>query len=640
MCNPYAEIRECVARAVLKAASIMEVEVDFSKILELLQEPPRPEFGDLALPLPRISKHLAERCGEMVSSAGILGSECVERAQCVGSYLNIWARNGFLVERLSSALSKCGSMYGVLKKERPSRVVVEFVSANPVHPLHIGSGRNAVLGDFVAKAHELLGDLVERRYYVNDLGLQVAYLVYGYIKLGRPGCPPTMKDDHFLGLIYAATSTISDIVKLKKSMESASETEIHEIRREIDSLMGDLLRMRKRVPEVVDQLLRDAGASGDLEREVRRTAQALELGDPSLSEAHKEAVGRVISGIRGTLERLGIFFDKWDYESDLVRSGLVSDIMGKARSSSFFTYHKNAPALDIGRLASKPEIREALGVPKSLEIPPLILARSDGTTLYTTRDIVYTIKKFSEFKADLVYNVVAIEQTLPQAQLRLALYALGYTREAGSLVHYAYEIVNVKGLSMSGRRARYVTVDEVLDLLVARTRELAESRGVRVSDEVVLKIARSALKYVMLSVSPKKTLVFDPEQAVEVKSGTATYLQYTLARANSILSKYGKKVDFSKVGTGEVSGKRRELALLIARFPEVFKKVATELTPEDMVSYLNRLAEVFNSWYDTDPVLTEPDEELKNLKLLLVYGTKTVVENSFKLLGLDAVERI
>ncbi|MEM2077304.1 MAG: DALR anticodon-binding domain-containing protein, partial [Sulfolobales archaeon] len=176
--------------------------------------------------------------------------------------------------------------------------------------------------------------------------------------------------------------------------------------------------------------------------------------------------------------------------------------------------------------------------------------------------------------------------------------------------------------------------------LVAKTRELAESRGVSLSEELLLKIARSALKYVMLSVSPKKTLVFDPEQAVEVKSGTATYLQYTLARANGILSKYGKELDYTKVSKEGLVGKRKELALLIARFPEVFRKVVVELTPEDLVSYLNRLAEVFNSWYDTDPVIAEPDEELRNLKLVLVYGTKVVVENSFKLLGIDVVERI
>lgn len=639
MCDPYAELRGCVAAAASGAIKQLGLEVDPGRIAGLLQEPPRPEFGDVALPLPRVSKQLVESCGEVARQIERSGSECVERVQCVGSYLNVWLRDSYLIGRLVEALSNCGSTYGVTRRGRPLRVVVEFVSANPVHPLHIGSGRNAVLGDFVARAHELLGDEVERRYYVNDLGLQVAYLVYGYSRLGRPRRPSSMKDDHFLGLIYAATSTVSDIAKLKRRLEGASGPEAQEVRREVDSLVGDLLRIRGRAPELVDRLLESIGASGDPEQEVRGVAQALERGDPSLAEVHREVVDRVISGIRETLERLGILFDRWDYESELVRSGLVGDVMVRARGSKFFTYHKNAPALDIGGLAADPEVRRALGVPENLEIPPLILARSDGTTLYTTRDIAYTLKKFAESGADLVYNVVAIEQTLPQAQLRLALYALGHTREARSLVHYAYEIVNVKGLSMSGRRARYVTVDEVLDTLIARTRELAESRGVSLPDDLALKVARSALKYVMLSVSPRKTLVFDPEQAVEVKSGTATYLQYTLARANGILSRCEGGPDYSRVGLDGLVGKRRELALLLARFPEVFRRAA-ELTPEDLVSYLNRLAEVFNSWYDTDPVIAEPDEGLRNLKLMLVYGTKVVIENSFKLLGIDIVERI
>jgi len=640
VCYPYTELKECVAISISRATSILGLEAGPGRIVDLLQEPPRPDFGDIALPLPRLSRQLVEKCSEVARFMESSGSECVERVQCVGSYLNVWVNGSYLVKKLIEALSKCGNMYGISRKERASRVVVEFVSANPVHPLHIGSGRNAVLGDFIARAHELSGDYVERRYYVNDLGLQVAYLVYGYAKVGMSKCPPSMKDDHFLGLLYAATSIISDITKLKKRVASVSEQEALEVKRELDSLVGDLLRIKRKAPELVDKLLKSAEPSEDVEQEVRSIAQALELGDPSLVSLHREAVNRVISGIRETLEKLGIYFDKWDYESELVRSGLVSEVVNKARSSDSFTYYKNAPALNIDKLARDPEVRKALAIPENLEIPPLILARSDGTTLYTTRDIAYAIKKFSESGADVVYNVIAIEQTLPQAQLRLALYALGYVREARSLVHYAYEIVNVKGLSMSGRRARYVTVDEVLDLLLAKTRELAESRGVSLSEDLALKIARSALKYVMLSVSPRKTLVFDPEQAVEVKSGTATYLQYTLARANGILSKYGRELDYTRVSKGGLVGKRRELALLIARFPEVFRRVVIELTPEDLVSYLNRLAEVFNSWYDTDPVIAEPDEELRNLKLALVYGTKTVVENSFKLLGIDAVERI
>ncbi len=640
VCDPYAEIRGCVAAAVAGAASELGIGLDPKTVRTALQEPPRLEFGDVALPLPRVSRQAAERCAELAPLVESFGRECVERVQCVGSYMNFWIGSGYLVGLLARALSECGSSYGIPKKDRPLKVVVEFVSANPIHPLHIGSGRNAVLGDFIARAHELMGDRVERRYYVNDLGLQVAYLVYGYSKLGRPRCPPHMKDDHFLGLLYAAVYTVVDAAMLRKRLETAGEAEARELRRDLDSLLADLLRIGERVPGVVDELLRLAEASGDLEREVREVSRTLELGGPPLSEVHREVVGRVVSGIRETLERLGIPFDSWDYESELVKSGLVDEVLRRARESEFFTYHRGAPALDVGKLAERPELREALAVPKTMEVPPLVLARSDGTTLYTTRDIAYTLKKFSESGADLCYNVVAVEQTLPQAQLRLALYALGYEREAKSLIHYAYEMVNVKGLAMSGRRARYVTVDEVLDALVTRARELAEERGVELTEDAALRIARSALKYVMLSVSPRKTLVFDPDQAVGVKAGTATYLQYTLARANGILSRYGRAPDFSRAGADGLSGRRRELALLIARFPEVFRKVATELTPEDMVFYLNRLAEVFNPWYDSDPVLAEPDEPLRNLKLMLVYGVKTSIENAFRLLGLDVVERI
>lgn len=637
--TPYSKLKRCVAESIGKVFALVGVEVDYASLENLIQEPPRPEFGDLAIPLPRVSRGLTEKCLDVASTIGESSSECIERVECVSSYLNIWLRSSYLAKVLGRALATERESYGIPKKGTPKRIVVEFVSANPVHPLHIGSGRNAVLGDFIARAHELLGDIVERRYYVNDLGLQVAYLLYGYIKLSKPKTPPSMKEDHFLGLIYAATSILADIARLRRKLEHLTGDDAEDVRRELDILIGDLLRIRARIPDVVEALTKSLTQVENVDQEVRALSLAMESCDPTIIEAHREVINRVLSGIRQTLERLGIMFNKWDYESELVRSGLVREVVEMSRNSEFITYHKNAPALDLGRLAND-AVRSELGIPKSLEIPPLILARSDGTTLYTTRDIAYTIKKFKEFNADKVYNVIAVEQTLPQAQLKLALYALGFHKEAKSLIHYAYEIVNVKGFAMSGRRGRYITVDEILDTLIARARELAKSRGVEMSDETALKIARSAFKYIMLSVSPKKTLIFDPEQAVEVKSGTAIYVQYTYARANSILSKYGKELDFNDVSGDGLIGKRRELALLIVRFPEIFKKVALELTPEDMVSYLNKLSEIFNSWYDTDPILSEPDERLRNLKLLLVYGTKVVIENSFKLLGLDIVERI
>jgi len=639
--NPYAEIRECVARAIVEAARSEGFEVEVNAVLNVLQEPPRQEFGDLALPLPRVSKDLVPICNSVASKLCSTGSPCIDRAKCVGSYLNVVLRGSYLAELLVKSLAATRGEYGVLaaKRERPLRVVVEFVSANPVHPLHIGSGRNAALGDFIARAHELSGDYVERRYYVNDLGLQVSYLLYGYLKLGRPEAPPSMKVDHFLGLVYAAASTVAELHRLRLELERASE-DAESIRRRIEELAGDLLRIRSRVPDVVDRLLSLIAPGEDPEEEVRRLSQAIERGDPEVVDAHREVVSKVVAGIRDTLRRLGIEFDRWDYESDLVYSGLVDEVLRRARLSKFFTEYKGAPALDLRVLAREESIREKLSLPKSLEIPPLVIARSDGTTLYTTRDIAYTIKKFSEFSADVVYNVIAVEQTLPQAQLKLALYALGFTKEAGSLVHYAYEMVNVKGMSMSGRRGRYVTVDEILDILISKAYELSASRGVQISEELALKIARSAFKYMMLSVSPRKTLTFDLEQAVNVKSGSATYLQYTYARANSLLSKYGGEPPFEYVDKEGLVGKRRELAILLLKFPEVFVKVVRELTSEDLVTYLNRLAEVFNQWYDTDPVLSEPNTQLRNLKVILTYGTKVVLENSFKLLGLDTVERI
>jgi arginyl-tRNA synthetase len=610
----------------------------------MIEEPPKREFGDLSIHLAKLSKLCGTSLDDLVNllTSSLEKLDLVEKVVVVGGYLNIFVDYAVFSAQVLTTITSYGDKYGVVDGHVRKRVVVEYVSANPVHPLHLGSGRNAVLGDFLYRLNKFVGNEVQRRYYVNDVGLQAAFLAYGYSKLGFPEIPPGMKPDHYLGLIYAATTTIIDILKLRKSLKEAEAagdfSRANELRGEIDSLMGDLAKLAEVIPNEVNALSEKIAGEEDPELEVLRILRGYERGEPEYLFVRK-VCSKVIEGIRETLEKMNVGIDVWDWESDLVWEGRVSEILEKASSSGYFRLHKGAPALFFDELLST-ELRRRLRIPEALEVPPLILKRSDGTTLYTTRDIAYTLKKFEEFSADEVINVIAIEQTLSQAQLRLALYALGYEKEAENLIHYSYEMVNLPGASMSGRRGRYVTVDELLERLSEMVKNLMRERGSEVSDEQALKIARSAIKYMILSVSPSKTLTIDLRKILDLKQNSGPYIQYTYVRARSVLEKVESHqlnaIDYGKAGKEPV----RTLILELSKFPEVVSEVAVSKQPEDLIAYANNLATIFNKFYETEPILREPDEGFRALKIAVTHGVSVVLRNFMEICGMDVLERI
>ncbi len=642
--DPYRDLLKTIAESISREFSqSLGTDVPSDLIVRVIEEPPLRKFGDLGIPVPRLSKELGLKFQEVAASveAGLRNVNVISKVTRVGPYVDAFIDAEKYASKVLESLKELSENYGVPRVEEPQKIVVEYVSANPVHPLHIGSGRNAAIGDFIYRILSMAGHNVERRYYVDDMGLQVAYLAYGYLKLGRPNPPEGMKPDKYYGLIYAAAATIVDLLEAKKKVEALKEKGGHEYSdalRELDSLMGDLARIRERIPEEVDELIEEISKDEDPRASIATLMRNYEFGNEE-AQVMREVSEKVMEGIKETLTRLGINMDVWDWESDLVREGLVRKVLEEARKSQYFTIHRGVPALDFKELLKDKDLRRRLRIPEGLEIPPLILVRSDGTTLYTTRDIAYTLKKFREAQAKKVYNVIAIEQTLPQAQLRLALYALGHKFEAENTIHYSYEMVNLVGASMAGRRGRYVTVDDLLDQMKERILDIMSERGSR-SEDIAEKMARSAFRYMMLSTSPNKTLVFDVSKALNIRQASGPYIQYTYARAKAVLTKAGgvpwNKLEFKGAG----KGLRRELIWLLGKFPHVMKRVLESLRPEDLVAYMNKVADTFNTWYGAEPIAKEVDEGLRALKLAITYGVSVVLANSMKALGMDVLERV
>ncbi|MCX8186785.1 MAG: arginine--tRNA ligase [Sulfolobales archaeon] len=640
----YTYVVNSFAKSVYDLISGSCSKVSFDDVVSYVEEPSRREYGDLALPLHRLSKVCGIGFNEFLRLvSGLRLNDLFSRSEVVGGYLNAFFDEVNYARALSDLIKSRGERYGFVDDARKLKVIIEFVSANPVHPLHIGSGRNAVLGDFLSRVFEVRGHRVQRRYYVNDLGRQVAVLVYGYIKLGRPEVPNGLKPDEWFGFLYAVTNTIVDIVRLRGELSSLGIGDDAYLTKqsELDELMGVLSELRLKDESLVNRLLEEISADEDPEGSIEELMRMYEEGRPEVKEVFRYVAGKVLSGINSTLSRLGISFDKLDWESDLVFSGMVKEVLEIAKRSDFFTSHKGAPALDFSKIQRDQSIKSLLKLPKSIEIPPLILMRSDGTTLYVTKDIAYSLMKFRDFNADLVINVVGNEQTLAQAQLRLALYTLGFKDEASKLLHYSYELVTLPGIKMSGRRGRYVSVDQVLDGLEVRVEEIMKSRGIVVEDRVKKAIAVGAFKYMMLSSSSTKVINFDPDAALNLNRNSAPYLQYTYARASSVLRKYGRDIEWDLIDfTSARNPVRREILHLVSKFPYIVRKVYEDLDPELLTTYLNRLADVFNSWYDVEPIIHEVDEGVKQFKLFLTYSVGVVIKNGLYVMGIDVLERI
>jgi arginyl-tRNA synthetase len=638
----YTEIINEVVRSIASLLSLPREDVE-----KLVTDPPSHVPYDLSFPVMRfkLSESALQELVRELRMNELISEVSVERV-----YLNIRFSRDKLAARVLQQIINQKERYGSWPT-RDEVIVVEHTSANPVHPLHIGHGRNMAIGDSLVRILANYGYKVQSRFYINDLGRQVAVLGLGVSCLGEKAfLDKNMKSDHWFGLIYALTNQLLELKRLKGEREkSVNDTERYiELTSQIDEVVANIARLSEKSPELFEALSDCIMNMDNPESAVQLIMSEYERGDARYKELMRRMITEVLSGFKETMSKLRVNIDYWDYESELVWSGEVDEIIHKIRKSPLYTIYKGAEALSVDKIAIDPEIRRKLRIPEGLEIPPLVIRRSDGTTLYVTRDIAYTIRKFRESNAKKVINVVAKEQLLPQAQLRLALYSLGYTQYAENLIHYVYEMVILPGTKMSGRAGTYVSLDDILKELVALSKaELYKRYGQQLSKEEIesysQKIAVAALRYSLVNVEPDKQLVFKEEDVLNFERNSAPYLLYSYARAYNVLKKIREEelpreqANYAKLVEDET---RYRLVKLLAKYPLVTKKAAEELRIEYLTSYLWRVSQEFNQWYDRDPILKETDKELFKAKIELLIAFTYVMKNALELLGIEPLERL
>jgi arginyl-tRNA synthetase len=517
-----------------------------------------------------------------------------------GPYLNFFTDEAYLLDTLAAATD---DDYGRLP-DRDESVVVEHTSANPTGPVHVGRARNPIIGDAVSNALDFAGYDVERHYYVNDAGRQMAVFTWAYETFDEADLPEPERDkpDYDLVRYYRAGNSYLDP---EDDEYPATEEEIEAAEAEIESIM-----------------------------------LGLEEGDDDTYERVSEVVDTVLSGMQETLERLPVTFDEFVKETRFMREGATDDVIERLRELDEAVYEEDAWQLEL----------DEFGIEKNF-----VFQRSNDTSLYTTRDVAHHEWKFDNF--DRAITVIGEDHKLTFDQLRYTLELLGNDTEQLEQLFYSW--VNLPGgAGMSTREGTGVDLDDLLDEAIDRARAEVEDRlddrlrDDELGEEDVQRIAEQvgigAVRYDIVAKQPTKTITFEWDRALDFEAQSAPYVQYVHARCCGIEDEAASAgIEAASAGTDAATEidadlldapEERDLLRSIARFPTVIEEAADTLEPHRVAAYTRRFAEEFNAFYRECPVLSAESDECAAARLALVTAARHTMANALGVLGVAAPE--
>ncbi|MGB4087432.1 arginine--tRNA ligase [Methanothrix sp.] len=355
-----------------------------------------------------------------------------------------------------------------------------------------------------------------------------------------------------------------------------------------------------------------------IREEADRVIQLYEAGDPKITARIQSAVRYAISGIEETLERMNIRHDNYHWESEFVRDGSVAEILKRLEKTGLVAWEEGSLQLDLSEYGFEKK---------------MVLKRGDGTTLYITRDLAY--HRWKSAHSDRVVNILGADHKLISGQLKAALRLLGI-REPEVVI---FEFVSLPTGSMSTRKGKFISADELLDEVEKQAFLEVKARRPDESEEFLKEVARQvssgAVRYDVVRVSADKATTFDWKQALDFEKLSAPFIQYSHARACSILRKADLKEDFQI----DLLTSEYEVALIkkIAQFDLVIDRAARELKPHQLATYARELAESFNLFYRYSPVL-DAAPELRDARLALVRGARNALRATLETLGISPLE--
>ena len=537
------------------------------------------DYTRVVFPLLKVSHQAPEATGNAIGE--YLKANCPEVSSynVVKGFLNICLSGTYWREALQAVASD--KEYGQLPSTGKT-VMVEFSSPNTNKPLHLGHVRNNLLGASVSDILKAAGNKVIKATLVNDRGVHICKSMYAWEKRFDGATPESTgkKGDHLVGDCYV-----------------------------------EYAKMEKENPAVAD--------------DVHKMLVDWENGDPHVRELWKMMNEWVFEGFAQTYKALGISFDRTYYESqtyllgkELVQKGLDMGVFQRDPDGSVWC--------DL----------TADGLDRKL------LLRSDGTSVYMTQDLGTAERRFAEYSLDSHVYVVGNEQDYHFQVLKLVLAKLGFDW-AERIYHLSYGMVELPEGKMKSREGTVVDADDLIESMYQEAKAASDESGkladlsAEEKDALYHMIGLGALKYFILKVDPKKTMLFNPKESIDFNGNTGPFIQYTHARIRSILRKSEEQgLKAETADSAELSPKEVRLVKIVSAYPSKVAEAAESFSPAVLANYSYDLAKEFNQYYHDTQILREPNAALLSMRLQLITVVADVLRSAMGLLGIQLPDRM
>lgn len=575
--------------------NLFEHELDLDEIkLESTNKDFEGEYTFVVFPFLRFTRKRPEETAEMIGQfvADKLGE--VASFNVVKGFLNLSLTDAYWSNFIAAVFDN--KDYGRNKSGEGTTVMVEYSSPNTNKPLHLGHVRNNLLGYAVSQVLAFSGYKVIMSNLVNDRGIHICKSMLAWQKFANGETPESsgIKGDHLVGKYYVEFSKANDA------------------------------QVKELVASGMDE--KEAEKNTELIKEAQEMLRKWEEGDKEVRDLWETMNGWVYQGFDQTYERLGVHFDKMYYESQTYLMGKadVQDSLGKG------VIYEQEDGSIWADLAAE-------------DLNDKLLLRGDGTSVYMTQDLGTARLKFEDYDLDKSVYVVGNEQDYHFRVLKLILEKIGQPF-ASKIEHMSYGMVELPEGKLKSREGKVVDADELMDEMYqtakGRTEEQGKTEGMSAEelDSLYHTLGMGALKYFLLRVEPAKSLLFIPEDSIDFQGNTATFIQYSYTRTQSILR--NAQAENITVNSVDLDPSEKELIRHIHAYQQKAEDAALQRNPAAIAQFIYETAKLYNQMYNNVVILKEENTDKRNLRLALCELTGNVIRSGAKMLGIEMPARM
>ncbi|WP_341658106.1 arginine--tRNA ligase [Blattabacterium cuenoti] len=544
--------------------------------------------GDITLilfPLSKKFKKPVEKIGKDIGHYVQFQLKGLIQFSIIRGFLNFIFKDDYYIHILKKMLNT--NFYDL--KYPSKKIMIEYSSPNTNKPLHLGHIRNSLIGASIAKILKMIGHEIIRIQMINDRGIHICKSMIAWKKFGKGETPDKVKikGDHFVGKYYSLFDKI----------------------------------YRKEIQELSEK--NDKYIQNSILNQARELLKKWETGDPVIRNTWKKMNQWVYNGFEETYKKLGITFDKIEYESDIyeigkkiVKKGLKKGIFFKKKDGSIW--------IDL--------IKEGFD--------QKLLLRSDQTSVYITQDIGTAVERFKKYNnIDQIIYIVGKEQDYHFKVLFNVLKRLGYIW-VNKLSHLSYEMVYLPSGRMKSREGNVIDADSIiLKMSSIAKKKFIKKKEQKKSSEI---IGLGALKYYFLKIDPRKKIIFFPEKSIDFKGKTGTYIQYTYSRIRSLERNFFKLCSLLNYYWSNIKFDTHEknMIKILQKYPLILKKSAKYLNPSLIANYMYEVSKTFNHLYQNKKLIDPLNIIHSNICMNIIHVTGNVLKSGMNLLGITMLDRM